>query len=192
MPRLRIKHPADQQRAASAEVLELRSLLSAGAAAVHQATHAADHAAASTPDTKPALTPIPVTVQLNGNGLFNQIPGGSLTITPVVLKAGAHVTIHVSAVDNSGPTAVTYTAVIKGKITSWQDVGISTQVSLVPTGTLIAKTGDGHTLGKASAQKTTPLSLTLHQSTLAYITLDVHFLSHSKPPILADFQAEAT
>lgn len=190
MNRLRRETRGNCDFAVAAEVLELRSLLSAGAVAVHQATHAADHAVSSnvSPQTTPAT--IPVTVQLDNPDLFRQIPGGSLTITPVVLKAGGHVTIHVSAEDDT-LTPVFYTAVIKGKITSWHDVGISTQVTLVPTGTLTAKDGSGHVLGKVSAQKTTPFTLTLKQNTLAFITLDLNFISHSKPPVITDFQASA-
>jgi len=188
-PRLRANRDAASLPLA-AQVLELRSLLSAGAAAVHHATHAADHAVASTPDTHPVLPTIPVTVQVTAPEVFFQIPG-TLTITPVVLKAGAHVTIHASAVDNSGPTPLTYTAVIKGKITSWHDVGISTQVSLVPTGTITEKDGSGHTLGTAKALKTPPLLLTLHQTTLTFIGLDLNFASHAKPPVLSDFQCSA-
>lgn len=189
MNRLRREALSHCDFAVAAEVLELRSLLSAGAAAVHHAVHAADHAAAPTPNTHPTLATIPVTVQLDNPDLFRQIPG-TLTITPVVLKPGGHVTIHVSAEDDT-LTPVFYTVAIKGKITSWHDVGISTQVSLVPTGTLIAKDGSGHTLGTLKPQKGTPLSLTLHQNTLAYITLDLHLTSHSQPPVLTDFQAEA-
>ena len=36
------------------------------------------------------------------------------------------------------------------------------------------------------------LVATLHQNTLAFITLDMHFASHSKPPVISDFQASAT
>jgi len=189
MTRLRRETRSNCDFAVAAEVLELRSLLSAGAAAAHHALQVADHAAAPTPNTHPTLPTIPVTVQLNSPELFRQIPG-TLTITPVVLKPGGHVTIHVSAEDDT-VTPVFYTVAIKGKITSWHDVGISTQVSLVPTGKLTAKDGSGHTLGTLKPQTGTPLSLTLHQSTLAYITLDLNFISHSKPPILTDFQAEA-
>ena len=175
----------------AAEVLEARSLLSAGATAVHQATHAADQAVARSPDPH-VQAALEVTVQLSEPGFFQQLPGGALTITPVVLKQGAHVTIHVTAVDNSGVSPVTYTANIKGKITSWHDVGISTQVSLIPTGTVTGKTASGQTIGTAKAQKGEPLTLTLKQNTLEFITLDVNFVTHAKPPVTIDFQASVT
>jgi hypothetical protein len=179
--------------AVAAEVLELRSLLSAGAAAVHHAVHAADHAAAPTPDTHPVLPTIAVTVQTNSaEDGFHQFPG-TMTITPVVLKKGSHITIKVNATDDThaGATLV-YTAVIKGTVTSFEPVGISNQVKLVPAGSIVEKDLSGHTLGTAKVAKTPPLLLTLNASTGKFITFDVNFtVPHSKPPIAVDFQCAA-
>lgn len=176
MPRLRTKQESFRVQVA-AEVLEFRSLLSAGAALAGHAAHAAAHALAAQPAAHSVLpqTAVSVTVSQPGSS-HNSL--GSVTMTPVTLKQGGHVTLHVTTEDN------TATAVIKGKITDWSVGGIDTTIHLVPAGKLTVKNNSGHTVATAKAQKTEPLTLSVVNSTLDFVQLDLNFVSSVKPPFL--------
>lgn len=172
----------------AAEVLELRSLLSAGAAAVHQATHAAGQATAH-PASHPVLTPFPVSLSAtNTQGTLDEFTG-SLTMTPVTLKVGTHVTLNVTGVDTT-TVPLTYTVVIKGKISFLSPGADTTNIQLIPSGTLTVKDGSGHTLTTAKAGKAHPLTLNVVNLTGAFIECDLQLTAKAKPPVLISFQAE--
>lgn len=130
----------------AAEVLEVRSLLSGAAAAVHQA----DHAAAQSAHVQPAaLQPVPnVTVQFTvfGNTLTHD-PALAFSTTPVVLKAGAtvHFKVNVSGALANAPTVpYTISGTISAKVVSWKSVGILTEVTLgAPHGSLNGRENEG-------------------------------------------------
>jgi hypothetical protein len=175
----------------AAEVLETRSLLSAGAA-VHAAVHAAQVATHSNPGAAPAIvtkTTIPVTAQFDGSGMFETDPA-SLTISPFKLQVGAHAKYSVTLSPHPGETIK---GTITGTVKSFSHVGISNQVVLKPGGSLVEtiQTGSGHAQ-KATAKPTGNLTITLNFNTGNFITLDVNYaVLHSSPPITFDFQCTA-
>jgi hypothetical protein len=176
---------------AAAEVLELRSLLSAGAAAVHHALHAADHAPSSVISPQTTLPTVSVTVHIDSPTVHSTVSNGSLTITPVTLKKGLHVSIHATAVDGTGPSAITYTANFSGRTTNWSFFSNFVETTLVVAGTLKVKNASGHTIATLKPEKGSTVLLQVFQNTLSLKEIELSFSSHARPPVITDFLATA-
>jgi hypothetical protein len=124
--------------AVAAEVLEARSLLSAGVVSAAQAIHHADFAF-SHGSLSPAatLTNYAVTTQLTIAAIPDVLDFPAVvSIGPVLQKVGAHVRAQFSANFVSGPEHVVIAGNITGKVQSWVPQGINTAFTLVPGGSL--------------------------------------------------------
>jgi hypothetical protein len=116
----------------AAEVLEARSLLSAGAAAVHQAALHAAHTAELTPNL--TLHPV-VTPQATVSGQkFTGPPAKSFSITQVSLTPGSIVKVHAAFTILSQNIPVSFNGSFSGKVLSSGPFLNLTKVDVVPTG----------------------------------------------------------
>lgn len=116
----------------AAEVLEVRSLLSGAAAAVHQAVAHAAGAELLTPAK--LLHPV-VTPELTVSGqTFTGPQAKSFSISQVSPKQGSIVNVHATftVIDQNLPAS--FTGSFSGKVLSTQTLGNLTKVSLIPTG----------------------------------------------------------
>lgn len=193
MVRLRRKESSSFQISAAAEVLEVRSLLSGAAAAVHSAAlHA--QAAEQTPAVagvapatgKTTSTSYQVTVQipdLNGNP--PQQSAGLLVISPVSTTVGSHVTAAVSATFTLTGIPALAALFVKGKVLSSSSNGSTTTVNLAPTGTLkLTGSAGGHTF-RGHARAIAPMTITLDDASGKVTSLQTSIKfpsSHGTPP----------
>lgn len=129
----------------AAEVCEARALLSS-AAAVHMAIHHAQASVAG-PTASPGNAAIQPAVTMANFQVTYEAPDpdpkdpgtvsfpGTLSISPVLLKVGARVTVTGSATaDLGGPTLMTMK--LSGKVQSWAPQGVTTNVTLKATGSV--------------------------------------------------------
>jgi hypothetical protein len=198
MVRLRRKDCSSFQVPAAAEVLEVRSLLSGAAAAVHSAAHhalAAGHApagAGAAPAAgKTMSTQYDVTVQfpaffIPGNNPPFQVPG-LLAITPVSTTVGSHVQVAVrSSITVFGLPALVDVS-LKGKVLSSSSNGLTTTVNLAPTGTLKFTANISGHIRTSTFRAIAPMTITL-DDTGQFTLVETDFKvppSHgvTKPPI---------
>lgn len=129
---LRRRETCDLLPAIVAEVLEVRALLSAGTAAVHQAMAHAAGAELLTPAKllHPVVTP-EVTVSAQ---TFTGPQAKSFSISQVSQKQGSIVNVHASftVLDQNLPAS--FNGSFSGKVLSTQTLGNLTKVSLIPSG----------------------------------------------------------
>jgi hypothetical protein len=136
MPRLRRRQPAWSVRTIAAEVLEQRSLLSAGAGAVHSAVQHA-HGSGSAPE--PALqastihTVFAVSTLVTVAGQQAVVPG-TMAVTFTGTQVGAHFTAHLTLNAAAGETAK---GTIKGQVLTSGLVGGHTELTVSPGGKLV-------------------------------------------------------
>jgi len=136
MSRLRRQsHCAPSYRVA-AEVLEARSLLSAGAAAAHAALHAAGTHQAPHPAAQ-------IPVQAFHGSVIGQVSPGAdtptlypfkLSVSTINVAVNAKVTVQASYSLKILGTSVTFKATYTGVIQSFATVGEVTKIQLSPTG----------------------------------------------------------
>jgi hypothetical protein len=121
----------------SAEVLEVRALLSAGAAAVHQAQHAAAlHAAAVTPLASHPSGSANFFLSPTGTGL---IPGQFTTLKPGH-SVGDSVTFKFQGIVTEGPSSVSFKASFTGKVANVSGPAGDETFSVTPGGGSFAVT----------------------------------------------------
>jgi hypothetical protein len=117
---------------AAAEVLEVRSLLSAGAAAVHQAAMHAAHAGELTPNT--TLHPV-VTPQLSAGGqTFTGPTATSFSISQPSVTPGAVVKMHAAFTIIIDAIPVSFKGSFSGKVLSSGPFLGGTKIEVTPTG----------------------------------------------------------
>lgn len=151
----------------AAEVLEVRSLLSA-ASAVGHAVHAADHAA-----LHPAKTPVPTFSFKGAIGGTLNVPAfsfthdflGTLTISKTTLQPGAKFKAKLSVPFVEGLTVSGITGTLSATITS-NTPGGDTVIQMTPTGGSLkgSVTFGGTTIKTTLLPKNVPFTLTLDSS----------------------------
>lgn len=131
---------------AAAEVLEMRALLSAGAAAVHQATVHAVHPGELTPNTTlhPVVVP-QVTVQ---NSVFTGPKATSFSISQPSLTAGSAVKMQAAFTVLINNAPISFKATFSGKVLSSGPFLGGTEILVTPTGGSLV--GHGIVNGKKS------------------------------------------
>lgn len=136
MSRLRRTRCESFSPAVAAELLETRSLLSAGAAAAQAALH---HAQSAAHGAQPGLTPsaakvvydVEATLSFSGQSLH--VPG-TMTVSKIRLTPGSHITAHVTL---NGLPKDTIKGTITGQVQSWL-VGVQdTTVTMTTGGKLV-------------------------------------------------------
>jgi hypothetical protein len=160
----------------AAEVLELRSLLSAGAA---QAVHHGD-SAFSRGGVSPAvtLTNYAVTTQVSDSVIPDVFDFPAVvSIGPVPLKVGARVVSQFSANFVEGPEHVTIKGTITGRVQSWTPQGNNTAFTLVPGGSLhVHVTGGPPGTSSYSIRPAgSPLTIDIDGTTGAFVSLQTDF-----------------
>lgn len=185
MARLRQSHCGTPCSFLAAEVLEVRALLSAGSA-VAGALHHAQTAGAALPAAvvQPAThqSNFQVTVEmpnLSSSGTI-QVPG-QLSISPVLLKAGSHMSAHVSTSQPLQTATVFVNLSLTAKVQSWVPSGPLEIVTLIPRGSLKLKgvLPSGHVVQKVTFTPNSPLTVRLDQSG-AFLRLETNC---THPPI---------
>lgn len=176
MGQLRRKSCNSFEMNAAAEVLELRSLLSAGAALAHHAAHTAAHGAIHESDLAPAAK-TQVSAQFafsNGDTTGTQ---ASVSWSKFKTTLGDHDTLHFSA---KLDPHYTIKGTISGVVTNFQDGKGSATITLTPGGKIVEKLPN-HTITTLSP--TGPMAIVIGpENTLD--SFDVHYNVVNSNPAL--------
>jgi len=170
MPRLRRQERGLFPPGLAAEVLEARALLSAGSAiagALHHAQATRDASPSAVVHPAAHLTNMQVTVEmphLGDTGII-QVPG-QLSISPVVLKQGSHVTAHASTSFPFQTATIEVALSLTARVQSWVPSGQLEIATLVPAGSLKVKAvlPSGHVIQKLTYKPNAPLTIRLDQN----------------------------
>jgi len=173
----------------AAEVLEVRSLLSAASAAIHHAL-AAEHESAGAHVQQPATaTPqqqaVGATVQSTTNGDITQFPG-NVIYTPGLPKVGAHLTIYAGAVVNNGGILFTTNIVLKGTIQHVSPHNNTEIATVKATGTISEGVVGFPKTNQFAKTNGTPLTVTF-DLTGKFLSFETSFaLEHANVPTTSD------
>jgi hypothetical protein len=166
----------------AAEVLEVRSMLSAGAAAAHAVAHrAAEHVRTIEPHKFNG--PLNVQIQV-GVGTPEVFPG-TFSLSNVKLAVGAKVTAHVLVTETSNGITSSFKGTFQGSISKITTNVGNNFITVTPTGGSIVYTqrepGTKTFIAKAFPTAT-PMQLVLVSSTGEFATLKVTELFPSTAP----------
>jgi hypothetical protein len=189
MPRLRRTACTGGAIPIAAEVLEVRSLLSAASAAVHHAL-AAEQLGAGARVHQPAtsasqLTAVGATVQSTTNGDVSQF-SGNVMYAPVPPKIGAHLTFYAGFVVTTGGVVFHADIALKGTIQKLTPVGATEVATLKATGTLSEGVVGFPKAGQIGKTNGTPLTVTF-DLTGKFLSFETTFaLEHANVPTTSD------
>jgi len=169
MVRTRIQRQRQGFAPVAAEVLEVRALLSAGAAAAHAALHqAALHGQTIQPDGFHGHVGGLVSV---ANGIPGNIPG-RVSLSKLTIDVGATVTAHVHLSQRTGGNFISVKGTFVGTIDSFGPQGGLTKIIISPTGGSIVFSGKeaNQHISATAVPGATKIQLFLNQGNFVVLT----------------------